>query len=103
MWHGFCSVDSSHSPIVVESLSDFLIELLNAGPGTVRVKAWSAKPLENREEPDFDLEMRPGNVRAVRAKFVRLEHQFDGLNDLTHAAVGWRFIELAAVHTIFPE
>lgn len=102
MWHGFCSVDASHNPIVVESLSDFLIDLLNAGPGTVRVKAWSAKPIENREEPDFDLEMRPGNVRALRAKFVRLEHHSAGRGGPTHAAVGWRFIE-PETSTNFPQ
>jgi hypothetical protein len=93
MWHGFCAVDGSYRPIVIESLSDFLIDLLNTGPGKVRVEGWSDTPIQNRESPDFSLELQPGNIRAIRARFVRLGLiEEKGHNRPQYAAVGWRFI-----------
>jgi hypothetical protein len=93
MWHGFCAVDASYRPIVIEALSDFLIDLLNTGPANVRVEGWSETPIRKRESPDFSLELQPGNIRAIRARFVRLGLiEEPGRDRPKHAAVGWRFI-----------
>ena len=87
MWHGFTYVDGTHDAIVIESQSDFLIDLLNGGPGIVRALGWSENSWDS--EPDFNLEVRPGNLKVIHARFLRLRLLSEGLSG-SGAAVGWR-------------
>ena len=103
MYHSIIPVSESHDPIVVEGDINSQVLLFNAGPATIEAKIWrqwfgknSTLNEENKDKPDYNLELRSGNQRVVSGSFIRLGLKYrigaPPLPDGQFAAVGTRII-----------
>jgi hypothetical protein len=95
MWDGFSSVDQHYDPIIYEGDPVSVVKVLNAGPGSVELRAWS-KPDPGETKPDLSVRMLPGNIRTISGCLVRV-----GLyapSDIPpspvalYSAVGWKYL-----------
>jgi hypothetical protein len=100
MYHSVIPVTDDHDPIVVEGNKRTQILIFNAGPSTIQAKVWNewsgktkGSYAENSDEPNLNLELRPGNQRIVQGSLIRLNtkdnNQFDKFQ---FAAVGIRVL-----------
>jgi hypothetical protein len=93
MWEGVSPVLDGYDPIVCETPIAAKVTVLNAGPGTVRLRAWDVPRPDTGVKPDTEMEIRPGGTRVVVGCLVRLHHVKAAPS--TFAAVGWRVSNFA--------
>ena len=89
MWHAVTPVSSVHDPILYESPERKDVLVLNAGPGTIIVGAWSDLTAEGA--PSSQLELRPGDQRILSGCLVRAKSKPSPSSDL--AAIAWRILQ----------
>ncbi len=100
MYHSVIPVTNDHDPIVVEGSIPTQILIFNAGPSTIEVKVWNkwegkikGSYSENSEQPNLNLELRPGNQKVVSGSLIRLTSKDNEFNNkFTFSAVGIRII-----------
>ena len=105
MWDSIFPVTNDHDPIVAEGTLPIQCWIFNAGPGDIETQVWSDWGNEisiegkilDKKQPDFKLELRPGNQRFITGSFLRLGikksdnfSKVSGNNEF--AAVGIRII-----------
>jgi hypothetical protein len=88
MFHGVTYVDSSYSPIIHEGPTVNVV-VLNAGPATVLLNAWTEVPNASDKAPNLSMELRPGNSRSIGGSLIRAKIKVSEQS----AALGWRIIE----------
>lgn len=92
MWDGVTPVDQHHDPLIFEGTEPETVVINNAGPSTIKILAWRDNQPSREEAPPIRLEVRPGNVKAVKASLIRVSlfHTSDHSKiDRHFAAVGW--------------
>lgn len=96
MFDGVTYVDPTYNPIIHEGRDSATVVVMNAGPGPVRLKAWSeTKPMG---EPEVDMQVWPGNTRSISGSLIRA-HLAEGGPYLgppyhgPYAALGWRVVK----------
>jgi len=82
MWDSIIPVTYDHDPIVAEGTIPISFMVFNAGPANINALVWSewgnqitinGESLKTGKEPDFQLELRPGNQRIITGSFIRLQ------------------------------
>ncbi|SRR5258705_11374315 len=100
MYHSIIPVTEDHNPIVVESSSETHVLIFNAGPSTIQAQVWlnwkgkvEGSYDSNSKEPNFILELRPGNEKVVAGSLVRVAmKKTSNPNEKHFAAVGATFL-----------
>jgi len=101
MYHTITPVTESHNPIIVEGNFSTQTLLFNAGPSIVEAQIWHRWEGKNNGsyqndayEPNFILELRPGNQKIVTGSFIRIgiKNNENSLNSEKFAAIGARTI-----------
>ena len=72
MWDMVIPVEpTGYEPIIWEGLTATRVLVLNAGPGTVELRAWTGTSGSWTEPPSIHMEMRPGSTRALAGTLIR--------------------------------
>ena len=87
MWHAIAPVDESHDPVLYENPDPETVLVVNAGPGNIHIQSWQNFN-EFESHPDVRLELRPGNIRAVRGCLVRARL----IKPSMFSAIGWSIL-----------
>ena len=95
MFDGITYVDPTYSPIIHESRVSANVVVLNAGPGVVRLRAWSDfQDASSSLPPDINMRLAPGNIRSIGGCLIRAsiyeESNTLQLQAPPFAALGWR-------------
>lgn len=94
MWTGITPVGQNYDPIVCESHLPIGATILNAGPGTISVKAWQTPKPNRNSPPDIHMELRPGAIRFLVSALIRVgltsDSNLDADDTSRFAAVAWR-------------
>ena len=86
MWHAVSPVASDYDPIVYEGKLIASVSVMNSGPGSMQVWAWT-EDISQRDDPEMTLELRPGNTRIASARLLRA-HLISG----DFCAIAWRVL-----------
>jgi len=88
MWHAVAPVSEACDPILDESADGSNALVLNAGPGSIVVRAW-LEVQSYGKEPQIAVELRPGDQRALGGRLIRA-HLIAG----KYAAIAWRLLSV---------
>jgi hypothetical protein len=93
MWDAVAPVGQTYDPIISESPFPMQAIVMNAGPGIIKLRAWDIRTPNAADHPDSEIELRPGDTRAVAGSLIRvrlfqIDNNFQRSPDF--AAVGWR-------------
>lgn len=86
MWDAVTHVTDDYDPILYESPDGSNALVLNAGPGSILVRAWLEIDTHG-EEPHLKVELRPGDQRILGGRLIRAR-----LMSGQCAAIGWRLL-----------
>ncbi|MEK7996649.1 MAG: hypothetical protein AAB403_22835 [Planctomycetota bacterium] len=86
MWHAVAPVAADYDPILYESPVASNALVLNAGPGSIVVRAWVEIDSYGRE-PQIAVELRPGDQRTLGGRLIRAR-----LLDGKYAAIAWHLL-----------
>ncbi|AWH85219.1 hypothetical protein HYN59_08850 [Flavobacterium album] len=100
MYQIITPVTENHNPIIVEGNLLTQTLLFNAGPSVIEAQVWhrwrgkeKGKFQEDAYEPNFKIELRPGNQKIVTGSFIRVGlKQIENSNEEKFAAIGSRTI-----------
>jgi len=88
MWHGVAPVTGDYDPILYESPEGSNALVLNAGAGSIVVRAWLTVQSYTKQ-PELAVELRPGDQRTIGGHLIRA-HLMAGV----FAAIAWRFLSV---------
>jgi len=99
MYHTITPVTNSHNPIIIEQESAAQMILFNAGPANIQADVWTqwsgkkdGKFQENAYEPNYSLELQPGNEKVVSGAFIRVKIKESVIDKERFAAIGTRIL-----------
>lgn len=96
MFDGVTYVDPNYAPIIHEGRDRATVVVMNAGPATVKLKAWPETKPDG--QPDVEMRLWPGNTRSISGSLIRAileEGPFVGSPAArpSFAALGWRVVK----------
>ena len=79
MWDSVLPITKGHNPIIAEGALPIKCIVFNAGPANIEAQVWAEWGNHiaidgsqiMKDEPDFRLELRPGNQRIISGSFFR--------------------------------
>ena len=93
MWDGVSIVGPWHSPIISEGRVASRVIVFNAGPWPVAVHGYGMIKLGEKDEPEINLKLFPGNTVSMSSNLIRVQLSEADLSDRHQvAAIGWRIV-----------